>query len=539
MAFGVPYSLGSANSGAGADTLQLTVTASSAQGDAIVVTASINTNSAAASPSACADSQGNVYTRVTFTGTSAEYQTSQFVSTENSSGGPTSPLVSGVDTITVTYTTSTTATGHNLAAIGCSGCAVGPTSATVDQTAINGNTTTGTVTTATLAALQQTAELIVASVSAHDTAPPMVWNTPLSNVVGPVVNAANQQTWVAAGVSTTSASTTYGGTVSASGKWDCAVVSILPLGAQSISEADVAGAVDSLSVSVSVPLADAGAAVDDQPGEFTLSATVALADTAAGTDSFSAAVAASLADVAGADDFVAPAAALSLADVAAGEDALSPAATVALADVAGADDSVTPAVALSLADTAGAVDGMSLAAAIAVADVAGGTDALLLAIGIAETAGAVDSISVTISEAGSPLPWFTAALMVSRWRASIEGQRWSAALLPGRWVSALATRVYNVTSTEQIPARVTGPADPTGLEVQMAFLTSPPPAQPTVDQWLAAEWGTDTGPPWTALCLIGPAGLMTLVSGVNYYVWVQVTASPEVPVEYAGMLEAQ
>jgi hypothetical protein len=539
MAFGVPYSLGAVASSAGSNTLQLTVQASSAAGDALYVSASVNTTSSAASPTACQDSQGNVYALIVTTGINAEYQTTLFVATESSTGGPTTPLANGVDTITVTYHTSVTAIARNLNAGGCSGAAVGSTAATVDQSAFNGNATTGTATTATLAALQQTAELIVAAVTAHDTANSIVWTTPLSAVNGPVVSGANQQGFLGAGVSTTSASTAYGGTVNATGKWDCAVVSILPLGAQSISEADVAGAVDSLSVSVSVPLADAGAAVDDQPGEFTLSATVALADTAAGTDSFSAAVAASLADVAGADDFVAPAAALSLADVAAGEDALSPAATVALADVAGADDSVTPAVALSLADTAGAVDGMSLAAAIAVADVAGGTDALLLAIGIAETAGAVDSISVTISEAGSPLPWFTAALMVSRWRASIEGQRWSAALLPGRWVSALATRVYNVTSTEQIPARVTGPADPTGLEVQMAFLTSPPPAQPTVDQWLAAEWGTDTGPPWTALCLIGPAGLMTLVSGVNYYVWVQVTASPEVPVEYAGMLEAQ
>lgn len=229
MAFGSPYSLGETNSGSGADTLQLTVSATSAAGDAIIVGASINSNSATASPSACVDSQGNKYTKVVTSGSGAEYQGTLFIATESSTNGPTTPLVSGTDTITVTYTTSTTAVGHNLQAMGCSGVAVGATTSTVDQTAFNGNTTTGTTVTATLPATTQSGELIISLVTTHDTANAVTWNTPLTQVNGPNVFAANQNGFLAAGVSTTAASTAYGGTVTSSGKWECVLASLLPL----------------------------------------------------------------------------------------------------------------------------------------------------------------------------------------------------------------------------------------------------------------------------------------------------------------------
>lgn len=229
MTIGTPYALASGNSAAGSNMLQVTVAATSAAGDALIVAAAANTVASQSAPSACQDSQGNVYTRMVTTGINAEYQTSIFVATESSTGGPTTPLVNGVDTITITYTTSTAATGHNLLAIGCPGLGVGPASSTVDQTAFNGNATTGTVTTATLPATAKAGELVVAAVSAHNTATSITWNSPLVAVAGPVVNGGNEQTFIAAGVSATTASTTYGGTISATGKWDCAVISLLPL----------------------------------------------------------------------------------------------------------------------------------------------------------------------------------------------------------------------------------------------------------------------------------------------------------------------
>jgi hypothetical protein len=229
MAFGTPYSLGTASSGAGADTLQMTVAATSAAGDAIIVGASINSTAAAASPSACADSQGNIYSLVVTSGTGAEYQGTLFVATKSSTGGPTTPLTSGTDTITVTYSTSTAAAGHNLQAMGCSGIAVGSTATTVDQSAFNGNTTTGTTLTATLPATAQSDEMVVCLVTVHNTANSVSWNGPLTQVNGPVVNASNQNGFLAAGISTTAASTAYGGTVTQSGKWECVVLSLKPL----------------------------------------------------------------------------------------------------------------------------------------------------------------------------------------------------------------------------------------------------------------------------------------------------------------------
>lgn len=231
MAVGTPYSLGTANAGSGSATLQLTVTATSAQGDALVVAAAINSAAAQASPSACVDSQGNVYALAVTTGLTTSYQTTLFVATENSTGGLTEVLASGTDTITVTWSTSTAAVGRNIAAMGCSGVAAGPASSTADQTAANNGGSAGSTTpAATLPATAESGELVVCAVSAHDTANSITWTSPLANVTAPVVNAANEYTFVSAAVSTTAASTAYGGTI-ITGKWDCALVSLIPLAA--------------------------------------------------------------------------------------------------------------------------------------------------------------------------------------------------------------------------------------------------------------------------------------------------------------------
>jgi hypothetical protein len=231
-----PYSLGTANSAAGADTLQLTVAASSATGDALIVATAINSSASAASPSACADSQGNLYSLVVATGAGNEYQTTIFVATCWSDGvSPTVALTDGVDTITVTYSTSVAATGHNLSAIGCSGLAVGPASSTVDQSVFAGNTTTGTAIAATLGATQETGELVVAAASTHNTGNALAWTLPLVNITQPCVNGGNEQTFIGAGLNTTTVSTSYGGTLNSTGKWDVAVISILPLSAGPIS----------------------------------------------------------------------------------------------------------------------------------------------------------------------------------------------------------------------------------------------------------------------------------------------------------------
>jgi hypothetical protein len=119
-----------------------------------------------------------------------------------------------------------------------------------------------------------------------------------------------------------------------------------------------------------------------------------------------------------------------------------------------------------------------------------------------------------------------------------------AVLLPAQWAAslkgagvALPNASIYADSLEQVPAFVTPPTgiNPTGDTVQMAFLATPPPAQPSSEDWLAATWQS-TSPPYVALCLVGPGGTTTLAQG-QWYVWLQLTASPEVPVKYCGLLQ--
>jgi hypothetical protein len=98
------------------------------------------------------------------------------------------------------------------------------------------------------------------------------------------------------------------------------------------------------------------------------------------------------------------------------------------------------------------------------------------------------------------------------------------------------TSIY-VTSLEEVPVSVTAPpgVNPTSDTVQMAFLAVPPPTQPSSGAYVAATWQS-LSTPYIALCLVGPGGTTTLTAG-QWYVWVKITASPEVPVKYAGILE--
>jgi hypothetical protein len=102
---------------------------------------------------------------------------------------------------------------------------------------------------------------------------------------------------------------------------------------------------------------------------------------------------------------------------------------------------------------------------------------------------------------------------------------------------ALANTSIYSTSLEEVPANVTAPVgvNPTSDAVYMAFLSVPPPAQPTSGQWNVAGWQSLSAP-YVALCLVGPGGTTTLTAG-QWYCWVKITASPEVPVKYAGILQ--
>lgn len=87
----------------------------------------------------------------------------------------------------------------------------------------------------------------------------------------------------------------------------------------------------------------------------------------------------------------------------------------------------------------------------------------------------------------------------------------------------------------RVSATVAGsPVNPTGDPVQMAFIT--PGAVPGPGDWNTAGWDTaPTGGVYTAQCLIGPGGTITLPAGV-YAVWVKITDNPEIPVRQAGAI---
>lgn len=99
---------------------------------------------------------------------------------------------------------------------------------------------------------------------------------------------------------------------------------------------------------------------------------------------------------------------------------------------------------------------------------------------------------------------------------------------------------YSTLTREYVPVTVSAsaagaPVNPTSDQVQMAFVA--PGTNPGVGDWQAAIWDTATANGvYTALCLIGPGGTITLPAGV-YSVWVKITDSPEIPVRQAFQIQ--
>ena len=158
-------------------------------------------------------------------------------------------------------------------------------------------------------------------------------------------------------------------------------------------EGDVAGAVDALTVTVSVPLTDVGAVAEAQ------AITVQQADVGAAVDSLAVQASVSPADVAAAVDTPAIAAAVPLPDVAGAADALSVTATVPLADTGAAAEALSVTAAAGLADAAGAVDSLVSGSPTTEGDVAAGADALAIAAAVPlhEVAGAADALTVLVA----------------------------------------------------------------------------------------------------------------------------------------------
>jgi hypothetical protein len=80
--------------------------------------------------------------------------------------------------------------------------------------------------------------------------------------------------------------------------------------------------------------------------------------------------------------------------------------------------------------------------------------------------------------------------------------------------------------------------NPTNDKVEFAFTDEGGPVDDT--SWYNGSWEThgSAHPKYFALCLVGPSGTVTLSPG-SYEIWVKITDNPEIPVEYAGILEVE
>lgn len=102
-------------------------------------------------------------------------------------------------------------------------------------------------------------------------------------------------------------------------------------------------------------------------------------------------------------------------------------------------------------------------------------------------------------------------------------------------ISHLSTQ-YILIPVKAVQAGV--PYNPTSDMVQFAFAPTATYV-PQSGDWVTGSWQTDTTNflyPYSARCLIGPSGVITLGIG-TYVIYIKVADSPETPVLICGQLQ--
>ena len=155
------------------------------------------------------------------------------------------------------------------------------------------------------------------------------------------------------------------------------------------------------------------------------------------------------------------------------------------------------------------------------------------------------------------LKWSLALVVGDKWSATrLAPTKWHVGLIqPSKWLSGDPVSKWSIggvvvpnpdiplssLSLEYVRVPVTATANgnavnPTGDTVKMAFLQGVS-TQPQVSDWQTASWDTPTGTgTYFAQCLVGPSGTITLTAG-TWYVWIQITDNPEIPVRQVGVLQ--
>jgi hypothetical protein len=126
---------------------------------------------------------------------------------------------------------------------------------------------------------------------------------------------------------------------------------------------------------------------------------------------------------------------------------------------------------------------------------------------------------------------------VSQWDTDIPWTEWMMGNFSQIGLSQLATEYILI----PVSATKSGePYNPTSDTVQFAFAPTATYV-PQSGDWVSGSWDTDTTNvlyPYSAKCLVGPAGTITLGVG-TYIIYIKVTDNPEIPVLVAGQLQIQ
>ena len=213
MAIGTPYQVGSQSTAASSNQAVIASAGPTTAGDAIIVSASTNGSS---SPSSCTDSQGNTY-RLDRSNAN-EFNSAVFVADPSNNAGTTAALNGTTDTITVTYSATTT-NSKNANAIGCSGVSGTDVNPTPGFNASSNSPSLSS------GVLSQSNELVIAAEDNGQSGNLISWSAPISGLSS-AQNGTFQYSSLGAAVVSSTASVTASGTLSLATKWDVIIISL-------------------------------------------------------------------------------------------------------------------------------------------------------------------------------------------------------------------------------------------------------------------------------------------------------------------------
>jgi hypothetical protein len=134
-----------------------------------------------------------------------------------------------------------------------------------------------------------------------------------------------------------------------------------------------------------------------------------------------------------------------------------------------------------------------------------------------------------------PSPVWATGTATTQWAADIPWTEWGVGSNTVIGLSQLATE-YVLIPVAATKAGI--PYNPTSDTVQFAFMPVATQVPQNTD-WVSGSWDTDTTNiiyPYSAKCLVGPSGTITLGIGM-YVIYVKITDNPEIPVLIGGQLQ--